>query len=418
MSGWPTKPLGEVCTFLNGLWTGKKPPFEQAIVFRNTNFRPHGRLDDSDVALLEVETKQLTKRKLLPGDIIIEKSGGGPKQAVGRVAYFDKTGGNFSFSNFTSAARIIDRNEVEPQYLTRFLDWCYVSGMTEGMQSHSTGIRNLDFNAYKAINVPLPPLEEQRRIVAVLDEAFAAIAQATTNAEKNLANARELFAARREQLLRQPPSDWLESPLSELCTIKHGFAFKSEYFSENGDHILLTPGNFFESGGYRDRGQKQKFYDGPVPEDFVLKGGDLLVAMTEQAAGLLGRPIIVPFDGVFLHNQRLGLVQPKPDIEWENEFFFHVFNTCHLRDEVHRTGNGQKVRHTSPTKIGDVVVRFPRSRNDQLAMAEYLSNLWEETELLYDVQASQLVKLALLKQSLLHRAFTGELTAKPELALA
>ena len=61
------------------------------------------------------------------------------------------------------------------------------------MQSHSTGIRNLNADAYKEIAVPLPPLPEQKRIVAILDEAFAGLATATANAEKNLKNARELF---------------------------------------------------------------------------------------------------------------------------------------------------------------------------------------------------------------------------------
>ena len=57
---------------------------------------------------------------------------------------------------------------------------------------------------------------------------------------------------------------------------------------------LLTPGNFYESGGYRDRGEKQKYYYGEIPRDYVLEKGDMLVAMTEQAAGLLGSPILIP----------------------------------------------------------------------------------------------------------------------------
>lgn len=105
---WASKPLGSICAFSNGLWTGKKPPFVEAVVLRNTNFRPHGRIDVSNVALLDVEVKLLARRCLEPGDIIIEKSGGGPKQAVGRVAYFDRFDGVYSFSNFTSAARVHD----------------------------------------------------------------------------------------------------------------------------------------------------------------------------------------------------------------------------------------------------------------------------------------------------------------------
>lgn len=252
-------------------------------------------------------------------------------------------------------------------------------------------------------------LAEQRRIVAVLDEAFAAIATATANTEKNIANARELFEVQRERMLRTYAEGWQESALSNLCTIKHGFAFKSEYFCDKAEYTLLTPGNFFEAGGYRDRGAKQKFYAGPVPDGFILTGGDLLVAMTEQAAGLLGSPILVPTAGVYLHNQRLGLVRPRPGVEWVNGFFFHVFNTSRLRDQLHRTGTGQKVRHTSPGKIGDVVVHFPATAAEQSAVASKLDDLWSQTEQLYDAYSEQLEKLTHLKQSFLQRAFTDEM---------
>jgi type I restriction enzyme S subunit len=84
--------------------------------------------------------------------------------------------------------------------------------------------------------------------------------------------------------------------------------------------VLLTPGNFYETGGYRDRGEKQKYYTGEIPSGYVLNQGELLVAMTEQAAGLLGSPILVPESGKFLHNQRLGLVTNKLGVAWSNEF--------------------------------------------------------------------------------------------------
>ena len=97
---WEVKKLGEVCEFLNGLWKGKKPPFIKVGVIRNTNFTKDGKLDDSNIVILDVEKSKFTNRKLQYGDIILEKSGGGPKQPVGRVIIFDKKNGDFSFSNF------------------------------------------------------------------------------------------------------------------------------------------------------------------------------------------------------------------------------------------------------------------------------------------------------------------------------
>ena len=105
MNGWVSKRIGDVCLFSNGLWKGEKPPFANVGVIRNTNFTKDGTLDDSDIAYLDVEAKKLEKRRLQFGDIILEKSGGGPKQPVGRVILFTKAEGSFSFSNFSGVSQ-------------------------------------------------------------------------------------------------------------------------------------------------------------------------------------------------------------------------------------------------------------------------------------------------------------------------
>lgn len=190
---WITAPLADLATFRNGLWKGKKGPFTKAKIIRNTNIRKHGQISLDDVAEIEVEAKQLEKRRLQKGDIILERSGGGPKQAVGRAVCFELDEEDFSFSNFTSFIRVQDKSRLSYRYLHLVLNWWYETGVTEKIQSNSTGIRNLDFNAYKALDVPLPPLEDQQRIVAVLHDAFEGLARARANAEANLQNVRELF---------------------------------------------------------------------------------------------------------------------------------------------------------------------------------------------------------------------------------
>lgn len=87
---WQTRKLVDVCEFSNGLWKGEKPPFVNVGVIRNTNFTKDGTLDDSDIAYLDVEAKQFEKRRLQLGDVILEKSGGGPKQPVGRCCAGDR----------------------------------------------------------------------------------------------------------------------------------------------------------------------------------------------------------------------------------------------------------------------------------------------------------------------------------------
>lgn len=303
------------------------------------------------------------------------------------------------------ATIVVDEKQAYPRFLLYFLSTVEAQDL---IQDHAYPSLNLP--TISGIEVGLPPLAEQRRIVKVLDEAFAGLATAQANAEENLQNARALVDSHLQSVFSQRGKGWVEKPFSELCDIKHGYAFEGEFFSNEGDYVLLTPGNFFESGGYRDRGEKQKYYTGKIPRDYVLNKGDLLVAMTEQAAGLLGSPIIVPESDKFLHNQRLGLVMRKPGVPWTNEFFFHVFNTQKVRKDIHASASGVKVRHTSPTKIGEVVVAFPTSIPEQRRIASMLAELATETQRLARLYEQKQAALAALKKSLLHQAFTGELT--------
>ncbi len=270
-------------------------------------------------------------------------------------------------------------------------------------------VKSLRLRHFEQLPVSITGLPEQQRIVGILDEAFAGIATAKANAEYNLQNARAIFQSHLQSVFTKRGEGWVEKPLADLCSIKHGFAFKSEFFSNQGAYVLLTPGNFYEAGGYRDRGEKQKYYTGDVPDGFLLSEGDLLVAMTEQAAGLLGSPILIPALGMFLHNQRLGLVTKKPGVPWMNEFFFHVFNAHAVRKAIHDSASGVKVRHTSPTKIGEVTVAFPTSLPEQKRIVSTLELLSAETQRLGSIYQRKFAALDELKQSLLHQAFTGQL---------
>ena len=279
-----------------------------------------------------------------------------------------------------------------------------------------TTVKHISSKQIASIQFPLPPLPEQRRIVAFLDEAFEGLEAMRANAEKNLKNARELFDSYLNAIFTQKGEGWVENSLAELCTIKHGFAFQSEFFTDSGEYTLLTPGNFFESGGYRYRGDKQKYYVGEIPNGFVLSAGDLLVAMTEQATGLLGSPVIIPKSGKFLHNQRLGLVVAKDGAPWSNEFFFYVFNTMAVREEIQASASGVKVRHTSPSKMGEILVAYPSSIAAQSAIVDELTNMAEQASHLESLCRQKLAAIAELKQSLLQKAFAGELTQSESIA--
>jgi type I restriction enzyme M protein len=166
---WPNAELNEICEFSNGLWKSEKEPLIKVKIIRNTNFGKNGALDLQNVAEHEVEVRKFENREISFGDIILENSGGGPTQPVGRVVYFNLiTNELFSFSNFTSRIRVVDKR-VNSTYLFFVLRDFYNRGGTEDLQRRTSGIRNLDKNAYKKINIPLPPLDVQREIVEEIE---------------------------------------------------------------------------------------------------------------------------------------------------------------------------------------------------------------------------------------------------------
>lgn len=152
---------------------------------------------------------------------------------------------------------------------------------------------------------------------------------------------------------------WRDCKLGDLLEVKHGFAFLGEHFGSTGTHVVLTPGNFLEEGGFKERSDKAKWYSGPIPDDYVLNKGDLIVAMTEQAEGLLGSSALIPRSGFYLHNQRLGLVQIRDRKQADQHFLYYLFNSKPVRQQIRGSASGTKIRHTAPSRIADVNVSVP-----------------------------------------------------------
>ena len=104
-------------------------------------------------------------------------------------------------------------------------------------------------------------------------------------------------------------NEWKEYALKDLIDIKHGYAFKGKFFSEEETNlILLTPGNFKIGGGFQAKKLKYYSKDGEVPEQYILRENDILVTMTDlsKSGDTLGYPIKVPVleNKILLHNQR------------------------------------------------------------------------------------------------------------------
>lgn len=176
--------------------------------------------------------------------------------------------------------------------------------------------------------------------------------------------------------------EWKEVRLGDVCEIKHGFAYKGKYFSDTPTcDILVTPGNFTLSGGFKL--DKPKFYNGPVEKDYILSKGDLIVTMTDLSKNIdtLGYSALVPeVKGLtFHHNQRIGLVENIAN-NVDKYFLYWIMRTPAYQSFIATHSSGTTVHHTSPKGIGNYVFKLP-PLDDQRRITSILSSLDRKIEL-------------------------------------
>jgi len=388
------KKLGEIASYINGY------PFKPSDwsrtgleIIRIQNLT--GSSKESNYFNGEIKERFIVR----PGDILISWSA-----TLGVFVWRKKT----AVLNQHIFKVEFDKNEqIDKSY--------FVYAVTERLaelskNTHGSTMKHITKSRFDNVTIPLPPLPTQQKIAEVLDKADAIRKRSQQILTKYDQLAQSVFL----EMFGDPVKNekgWEVKTLNQIFSIKHGYAFKSEYFCESSPYTLLTPGNFFEKGGYRDQGKKQKFYCGDFSKEYLLSEGDLLIAMTEQAEGLLGSCFIVPSNGLFLHNQRLGKVILK---EGMNQLFLSfIYNNSSVRKIIQNSSTGTKVKHTSPTKLTDIEVGFPpiSLQNQFASIITQIEKQKAQTQL-------ELNRAEELYQSLLQRAFTGELFPEKELTEA
>jgi type I restriction enzyme S subunit len=407
--GWKSQTLAELCDFSSGLWKGKQPPYRNVGVIRNTNFNADGTLNDSDIAYLDVEERQFAKRALQFGDIILEKSGGGPKQPVGRVIFFDKHEEGYSFSNFTACVRSKTPGILNPVYLHRYLYWIYAAGITESMQSHSTGIRNLNLNSYKDLVLCYPSIKEQERIVTTLDEAFEELAVARGKVELMISRARALFESELQAAFSSPERQVSLSDLASDIT--------------DGDHSpppktltgipFITISNIVKDNRTIDFGDTftvAREYFEQIKPNRKPRRGDILYTVT---GATLGIPVHVDQDIEFCFQRHIGLIRPKTTVD--SLWLSYAMLSPQFFNQASAGATGAAQKTVSLTLLRNIKV--PQcSFSEQTALAVRLNKLEDAVRSLVAVYSAKLTAIDDLKQSILSQAFSG-LFSRPSRAM-
>ena len=241
--------------------------------------------------------------------------------------------------------------------------------------------------------------------MAILDEAFAAIATATANAEKNLANARELFESELNEVFQNTDSSWVLKTLDELCKIARGGSPRpiKEYITDDPDGInWVKIGDATASRKYIYT-TKQKIKPGGVHRSRMVHDGDFLLSNSMS----FGRPYIMKTSGC-IHDGWLVL-SDKSGL-FVQDYLYHFLGSNAAYRQFDDRAAGSTVRNLNIDSVRSVEVPLPPLPEQERIVA-ILDEVSESTTTLSDIAKQKLTSLTHLKQSLLHKAFTGELTA-------
>lgn len=191
--------------------------------------------------------------------------------------------------------------------------------------------------------------------------------------------------------------------LGDYIKVKHGYAFKGEFFStDDNGVVLITPGNFAIGGGFKQ--DKCKFFTSTFSGDYVLHEDDLIVTMTDLSKNIdtLGYSALIPNSNrIYLHNQRIGLVQFLSD-KLDKHYLYWFMRTEFYQKTIAGTSSGSTVHHTSPDRICAVEIS-PPDIVEQTKIANILDNIENKIANNHRINKNLLEQLDTLYDEFSHR---------------
>jgi type I restriction enzyme S subunit len=256
------------------------------------------------------------------------------------------------------------------------------------------------------IDIAFPPLPEQQRIVAILDEAFAAIAQAKENAEKNLQNARELFDSFSQSIFENKGEDLLEEKMVDACKIiTCGVASTPKYVDESVGVPFLSAQNVRDGEVVLD---KYKFISQEFHEQLTKKNkpskGDVLYSRVGAKFGEAG---VVEHDFDFSVYVSLTLIRPKAE-KLNSYYLKYYLNSQRIKALARKTISSSGVPNLNVNDVREFPVKYP-SLTRQKEIINNIRRFSVETKKLENIYRQKINDLDELKKSILQKAFNGEL---------
>ena len=399
--GWPVRDLQSLCeVFTDGDWIESKNQSMEGIRLIQTGNVGNGVFKDRrDKARFISETtfSELKCCEIYKGDCLVSRL----PDPVGRSCILPETEDRMITAVDCTILRF-KKDELTPEFFNYYSQSDMYLNKVESLTSGATRKR-ISRKHLGLVEVPLPPIPEQKHIVAILDQAFADIDRARELTERNLHNARELFESYLQQVFSQRGEGWEDKKLGEAVVVERGSSPRpiKEYQTNDIEGV-----NWIKIG---DAKQGQK-YISSTKEKITLKGaeksrfvdiGDLVLSNSMS----FGRPYIMATQG-YIHDGWFVLRLPE-DID--SEYFYYLLSSSYVKNQFQSLAAGAIVKNISGDLVKKTILCLP-ALNEQKQIAAKLAQLASKIEMLEGVYIRKAENIDELKKSLLQKAFSGQLT--------
>jgi len=369
---WQTKKLGEVLEY-------EQPTL---YIVSSKNYKE------------EYKTPVLTAGKSFILGKTKEKNGIFPKDKLPVIIFDDFTTAtkfvDFPFKVKSSAMKILHpvKNISDAKFLFHLM---------QNINFDHTGIhKRYWISEYSKIEILLPPLPEQHRIVKILDEVFTDLAKAKENAEKNIQNAKELFESYLQSVFANSGKNWEEKTLGDVVVTTQGVQIKKSLqlkTQKNGYKRYLYISDF-------DHEKNLKYVKDIYPKKLVTKD-DLIVVNTGASAGKIFRGI----DGILSNN--LFKVSFSKNI-LNTDFLYYFVTSSIFWNFQKKIVRGTANPHMGHENFNLTPFNLPKLSQQKSIVAK-LDALSAEVKKLEKIYQQKLADLEELKKSVLKKAFSGRL---------
>lgn len=391
---WQVKKLDDICdVFADGDWIESKDQSSEGIRLVQTGNIGIGFFKDRGEKARYISSETFERLKcteIREGDCLLSRL----PEPVGRCCIIPNTGEKMITAVDCTIIRF-PKDLVLPDwfiYYTLSHEYqlqinSYVTGATRQRISR----KNLGL-----VHVPLPALAEQERIVAILDEAFEAIAKAKANAKQNLQNAKELFESYLQSVFENKGENWKEKTLGDVCSLYQGIAINAKT-----KHALVEKSNLplLRIKDLKNNTEEQYIDPNNFPVNALVNESDIIYTRT----GSLG--LVFRGRRGVLHNNSFKVV---PNSELDKDFLFIWLQNPIFKSKI--LGLALKAAQPDIThaifKAQEIAIP-PLSK--QQTIVKTLDALSLETKRLEAIYQKKVEALDELKKSILQKAFNGEL---------